>query len=88
MAKKQKVVEQEFTLDLGNIGKVANEKETPTEEARPEKKEPKPKPIVNKQVSRREVVKDEPKAFVKPRTEDKNKKQLRLVVSKDHVNSI
>lgn len=85
MAKKQEVVEKEFTLDLGNIGKIANEKETPKEEAKSETKESKPKPIVKKQRSRREAVKEEPKVVVASKTEDKNKRQLRLVVSKDHI---
>tara|TARA_R110000764_G_scaffold51186_2_gene112202 strand:+ start:364 stop:1029 length:666 start_codon:yes stop_codon:yes gene_type:complete len=85
MAKKQKVVEKEFTLDLGNIGKIANEKETPKQETKPEKKEPKPKPTVKKEGSRREAVKEEPKAVVNSKTEDINKRQLRLVVSKDHI---
>ncbi len=85
MAKKQEVVEKEFTLDLGNIGKIANAEQTPKEVAKPEKKESKPKPTVKKETSRREVVKEEPKVVVTSKTEDKNKKQLRLVVSKDHI---
>ncbi len=81
MAKKQNVVEKEFTLDLSNIGRIANIKDTPKKETPPEKVEQKPK----KERNRREAVKEEPKVFRPSKTEVKTKKHLRLVVSKDHI---
>jgi len=81
MAKKQNVVEKEFTLDLSNIGRIANRKDTPKKETPPGKVERKPK----KEGKRREAVKDSPKVFGPSITEVKTKKHLRLVVSKDHI---
>ena len=82
MAKKQNVVEKEFTLDLSNIGRIANrKKEAPKQETPPDKVEQKPK----KERKKREAVKEGPMVFIPSKTEVKIKKHLRLVVSKGHI---
>lgn len=84
MAKKQNVVEKEFTLDLGNISKIANKNELPKTETVVEKAAPKPKPKPKQEKDRREPLKVETIKVQDAINGDEIKKHLRLVVSKDH----
>lgn len=89
MAKKQEVVEKEFTLDLGNLSKIG--KPTPkAEEATRVAKVDKPSvPTVKKpptiKKSRGEALKTVTKVSAVVNSDTKDKKHLRLVVSNELV---
>ncbi|MGB3152505.1 MAG: hypothetical protein WBB27_17755 [Maribacter sp.] len=87
MAKKQNVVEKELTLDLTNISKVANRKELPEKEKVPERgiKQAKPKKKDEREPESRAAAKAKTAMASEPKDEAKDKKHLRLVVSKDHI---
>jgi len=87
MAKKQEVVEKEFTLDLSNIGKIAKKKPAAKPAVKKAVKAPKVKPSPKKEQQARVVAPKPPKAKppVADTTDVKAKKHLRLVVSSAHI---